>query len=172
MFHQELEYWFAVQVVPRHENKVASLLDYKGYQRFVPTYRSSRQWCDRKKVLELPLFPGYVFCRIVHGIAAGLVLTTPGVIRVVGFGGKPYPIPDHEIDAIQRVALSSDAVPVPYLKVGRRVQISNGPLSGVTGILTQVKNHHRLVVSVDLIMNSVSIDVDLLDVRPVNEGAA
>lgn len=172
MFAHGPESWFAIQVAPRHENRVASLLNYKGYQHFFPTYQSCRKWCDRNKTLELPLFPGYVFCRIFHGTASGLVLTTPGVIRVVGFGGKPCPIPDSEIDAIQRLALSPDVMPAPYLKIGHKVQIMKGPLLGITGILTQVKNAHRLVVSVNLIMNSVSVNVDSVDVLPVREDAA
>ena len=172
MLSPQLLSWFALQVAPRHENKVASLLNYKGYQHFLPTYQSSRKWCDRNKTLELPLFPGYLFCRMVHGTTVGLVVTTPGVIRVVGFGGNPYPIPDHEIDAIQRIALSSGVTPVPYLKIGHKVQIRNGPLLGITGILTQIKNRCRLVVSVDLITSSVSVDVASVDVLPVTEAAA
>jgi transcription antitermination factor NusG len=172
MIRDQPESWFAVQVLPRHEGRVASLLNYKGYQQFLPTYQSCRKWSDRNKTLELPLFPGYVFCRILQEVASGLVLTTPGVVRLVGFGGRPYPIADHEIDVIRRAVLSPEVMPVPYLKIGRKVQICNGPLLGLTGILTHVKNRHRLVVSVDLIMNSISIDVESFQVRPVSERAS
>jgi transcription termination/antitermination protein NusG len=172
MFTQVRESWFALHVAPRHEKRVASVLSYKGYQQFFPTYQSRRKWSDRVKTLELPLFPGYVFCRIMHGIAAGLLLTTPGVIRVVGFGGKPYPVPDHEIDAIQKIALCPDIIPVPYLKVGQKVRICNGPLSGIAGMLTHIKNRRRLVVSVELIMRSIAVDVDAYDVRPISETEA
>lgn len=164
MFAHTLEAWFAVQVAPRHEKSVAALLSYKGYQHFLPTYRSRRAWSDRKKTIEVPMFPGYVFCRTMHRAAHGLVLTTPGVVRVVGFSGNPYPIPDDEIDAIRKVVLSSESEPVPYLKVGQRVRISSGSMAGIVGILVQIKNRHRLVMSVDLIMKSIAVDVDVSDV--------
>lgn len=170
MFAHELSSWFAVQVVPRHESMVASLLAYKGYQQFLPTHQCRRKWCDRNKTVEVPLFPGYVFCRLTHQVTSGLVLTTPGVIRLVGFGGKPYSVPDAEIDAIRRLVLSSDVMPAPYLKVGQKVQINNGPLAGIIGILVQVKNRRRIVVSIDLVMKSVSANVDSLEVRPVADG--
>jgi transcription antitermination factor NusG len=172
MFVHSSEAWFAVQVSPRHEAKVACLLGYKGYQHFLPTYKSRRTWSDRSKTLELPMFPGYVFCRTVDKIVHGLVLATPGVIRVVGFNGKPYPIADEEIDAIRKAVLSPDALPCPYLKVGQRVRITDGPMAGVTGILTQIKNRHRLVISVELIMKSIAVDVDARDVLREEAGAA
>lgn len=164
-----LESWFAVQVAPRHEKKVASILSYKGYEQFVPTYESRRIWTDRSKMIELPLFPGYVFCKITHKAVTGLVIATPGVVRVVGFSGRPYPIPDHEIDAIRKFSSFPHVSPVPYLKVGQKVRINSGPLSGITGILAQIKNRHRVVVSVDLIMKSIAVDVDVADVHAVSE---
>lgn len=172
MFSHSYESWFAVQTSPRHEAKVACLLGYKGYQHFLPTYKSRRTWSDRIKTIELPIFPGYVFCRTLDKIAHGLVLTTPGVVRVVGFNGKPYPIADQEIDAIRKAVLSPDASPCPYLKVGQKVRITDGPMAGVIGILTQIKNRHRLVISVELIMKSISVDVDARDVVRAEAGAA
>jgi transcription antitermination factor NusG len=172
MFAHSYESWFAVQVSPRHEAKVACLLGYKGYQHVLPTYRSRRTWSDRIKTIELPIFPGYVFCKTEDRIVHGLVLSTPGVIRVVGFNGRPYPISDQEIDAIRKAVLSPDAAPCPYLKVGQRVRITNGPMAGVIGILAQVKNRHRLVISVELIMKSIAVDVDARDVLREEAGAA
>jgi|SRR5947209_251809 len=173
MYTFGLESWFAIQVAPRHEKKVATMLGYKGYEQFVPTYESRRKWSDRSKVIELPLFPSYVFCKIHHKAANGLILTTPGVLRVVGFGGKPYPIADDEIDAIRKLTLCADVSPVTYLKVGQKVRITSGPLSGVTGILAQIKNRNRVVISVDLIMKSIAVDVDSFDVCAMSEvGAA
>jgi len=157
--------WFAVQVSPRAEKKVADHLTYKGYQSFLPLYKATRRWSDRKTVLELPLFPGYVFCRMTES-SAGLIVATPGAVRIVGFGGKPYPVSDTEIGALQQIVESGiHAVPfVPYLRIGERVEIKDGPLSGITGIIVQIKNQRRLVVSVDAVMKSISIDVDAYEV--------
>ena len=163
------EPWFAVQVAPRHEKKVATILEYKGYEHFLPTYQSRRKWSDRIKTIDQPMFPGYVFCRTGQQSTDAL-LTTPGAMRVVGFSGKPYPIAEEEIEAIRRVAASSNIEPIPYLKIGEIVRINSGPMAGVTGILTQIRNRHRLVISVDLIMKSIAVDIDMFDV--VREQAA
>jgi transcription antitermination factor NusG len=164
------ESWFAVQVAPRHEKKVATILEYKGYEHFLPTYQSRRKWSDRIKTIDQPMFPGYVFCRTGQQSTDALILTTPGAMRVVGFSGKPYPIAEEEIEAIRRVAASSNIEPIPYLKIGEKVRINSGPMAGVTGILTQIRNRHRLVISVDLIMKSIAVDIDMFDV--VREQAA
>src|SRR5882757_2803627 len=98
----EVESWFAIQSAPKAEKKVAECLTHKGYRCFLPLYRSQRKWSDRTKVLELPLFPGYVFCRMRKDVSAP-IRATPGVIRIVGFGDKPYPIPDSEIESLQQI---------------------------------------------------------------------
>jgi transcription antitermination factor NusG len=157
----EQVWWFALQVIPKHERKVATVLSYKGRRNFLPTYRKKQRWSDRTKVLELPLFPGYVFCQLNHSMARD-VLSTPGVNRMVGFGGKPYPIPDEEISALQKTMRSGiSPQPEPYLTVGRKVQITDGPLAGVVGILTRYSNQERLVISVDMIAQSFSVEVDI-----------
>jgi transcription termination/antitermination protein NusG len=159
------ESWFAIQVVPQHERKVASLLEYKSYQSFLPVYKSRRRWCDRVKMVERPVFPGYVFCRSKLN-SIGKLWRSPGVIRVVSFGAKPCPIPDAEIKALQRMTASErDICIFPYLTIGEKVRITGGPLSGVTGIITHFKRHSRLVISVDLIMRSVSIEIDGSEVQ-------
>jgi transcription termination/antitermination protein NusG len=167
---QPVRPWFAVQVAPRCEATVAGLLEYKGSQSFLPTYKSLRRWSDRTKTLHLPLFPGYVFCRS-NGPVLGLVVSTPHVVRIVGLGGKPSPIDETEIDALQRVERSGTmSQPCPYLRVGERVQIKSGPLSGIVGILVQIRNESRLVISIDAIMKSVSVDataVERYTVEPV-----
>jgi transcription antitermination factor NusG len=152
--------WFAVQVMSLHEKKVAAMLAYKGYEQFLPIQRVISKWSDRTKTLERPLFPNYVFCRMDHG-AARPVLATPGVVRIVGFGGKPYPVRDEEIVAIQRlVSAGCEAVAVAQPKIGERVRVLEGPLKGVTGILTRIKNRSHLVVTIEAIMKSVAIVVD------------
>jgi transcription antitermination factor NusG len=163
-------HWFALQVVPNHERKVADILTYKGRTSFLPTYKKKQRWSDRTKITEFPLFPGYVFCQLSHSVARD-VLSTPGVNRIVGFGGKPYPIADEEIIALQKTLRSGlQPRPEPYLKIGRKVQIVEGPLAGITGILTGYMNQGRLVISVDMIMQSISVEIDVSVVVPV--GAA
>lgn len=165
-------YWIAVQVVPRYEAKVSILLQYKGYQSFLPTYKVRRKWSDRVKTLDMPLFQGYVFCRSCDE-AVGLIVGTPQVIRIVGFGGKPSPIEDVEIDALRRISTSDTASePCSYLRIGERVQIKSGPLAGITGILMQIKNQRRLVISIDAIMKSVSVDVGSIEVSAAEKALA
>jgi transcription antitermination factor NusG len=156
--------WFAVQVAPRSEQRVVQHLEYKGYEAFLPTYRSKRRWKDRIKVLELPLFPNYVFCRTLSG-STGMVLTIPGAIRMVGIAGRPSVIPDDEIEAIQRISSSGrPAAPHPYICAGKKVLIAAGPLAGIVGILSQIRNDFRLLVTVELLMRSISVELGISDV--------
>ncbi len=164
--HFDADSWFAVQVRPQHEMTVASILKHKGYQQLVPTYVSQRKWVDRVKLIERPLFTGYVFCRTTE-TSMGLVIATPGVVRIVGFNRKPVPIPEEEILAIYRV-MQSGAKVYPCelrLRVGQKVQVNSGPLAGITGTLVQVKNRRQLVISVDVTMKAVSLDIDAFEVR-------
>ncbi|MGH9717551.1 MAG: transcription termination/antitermination protein NusG [Candidatus Acidiferrales bacterium] len=155
-----LKPWFALQVRTRHEVGVASFLNGKGYEPFVPLYQSRRCWSDRIKMVEAPLFPGYLFCRF--DINNRLpILTTPGVIQVVGFNRTPIPIEDTEIDAIQSLVASGfPSQPWPFLQAGDRVQIDSGPLRGLEGLLVELRGSHRLVVSVSLLQRSVAVEID------------
>jgi transcription antitermination factor NusG len=152
--------WYALRIKSRHERIVAAALYGKGYEVFLPLYRDRRRWSDRMKELELPLFPGYLFCRF--DVAKRLpILTTPGIVQVVGVGKTPLPIEDTEIAAIQSIVISRlNAQPWPYLQVGQRVRIEQGPLTGLQGILIALKKTHRLVVSVTLLQRSVAVEVD------------
>lgn len=159
MLPEEQLLWFVVQVMPQHEQSVALQLDLKGQEYFLPTIKSTRQWSDRKKLLTVPLFPGYVFCKTKRSWF-GAVLNTQGVFRIVSFGGKAHPIPDDEMISLRRVIDSGRYLcPVPYVSLGKHVQVVRGPLSGMTGIVTRIKKQNRLVISVDLIMKSVSVDI-------------
>ena len=165
------EFWYALQVRPRFEKHVQTHLEDKGYEVFYPTFTTTRQWSDRVKSLSFPLFPGYVFCRFnVH--ARLPILITPGVNQVVGAGKTPIVVDEAEFLAIRRVMESGVAAqPWPYLKVGETVQIENGPLEGMTGIVTRIKNSCRLVVSVSLLMRSVSVELDSHWIKPVSSPA-
>ena len=159
--------WFAVRVRSNQERTAIAHLGQRGYAQFAPSYKSERRWSDRKKEIDQYLFPGYIFCRFDPGDRLA-VLTAPGVVDVVGFGRTPEPIPDDEIDRVRRMVETGLLVtPYPFLNVGQAVVIEQGPLTGLEGILVEVKGRHRLVVSITLLQRSVSAEVDRQSVRPV-----
>jgi transcription antitermination factor NusG len=150
---------------------VATLLRGKGYEPFLPVYKRRRQWSDRIKELELPLFPGYLLCRF-NPVARLPILVTPGVIQVVGIRKEPTPVDDAEIAAIQAAVRSGlPREPWPFLHVGQRVRVESGPLSGLEGILLDLKGRHRVVLSVSLLQRSVAVEVDDAWVIPINSAA-
>jgi transcription antitermination factor NusG len=142
----------------------------KGYEAYLPLYRSKHRWSDRLKQLDLPLFPGYLFCRF--EVRNRLpVLTTPGVIGVLGAGKTPIPVDDEEIEAIRAVLRSGlTAEPWPFLSVGSKVYVEAGPLAGVEGIITNTDKVYRLVVSVSLLQRSVAVEIDRAWARPILTG--
>ncbi len=159
--------WYAACTRARHEKKVARQLEEHGIEHLLPLYHSVRRWKDRRKELNLVLFPGYVFVRL--ALTDRLrVLQLPGVARFVSFNGQPAALPQHDLNAL-RAGLSHNlhAEEHPYLTVGRRVKVVYGPLSGAQGILLRRKNNCRLVISIDAIMRSVAIEVDEADVVPL-----
>ena len=160
--------WFAVRVKPQAERTVSAMARYKGIDEFLPLYKARRRWSDRFKWVELPLFPGYVFCRL-EGESRLPILTIPGVLHFVGIGKIPVPIDDVEIAAIQASTQSGLlAEPWPFLNVGDRVRIEEGPLSGVQGILLEVRKKQRIIVSVSLLKRSMAIEIERHWARPLN----
>ena len=158
--------WFALQVRARHEMGVASFLEAKGYEQFVPLYKNRRRWSDRIKVVEAPLFPGYLFCRF-DPLYRLPILKTPGVMQIVGYNRIPTPIDETEIQAIQTLVGSGlPTHPWPFLTVGERVRIESGSLCGLEGIVVKLKQNHRLVVSVTLLRRSVAVEIDSALVEP------
>ncbi len=163
--------WYAVRTAAGREKAVSAQFESKNLEQFLPLYRSRRQWSDRTKELTLPLFPGYLFCRFDFSNRLP-ILITPGVQLVVGYGKIPAPVPDAEIESLRRaVASGADAIPWPYLSVGQKVWIREGSLAGVEGILLQVKNSWRIVLSVELLRRSVSIELDRSAVAPLRQAA-
>ena len=157
--------WYAIRTSSGRERVVSSVLRHKGYEEFLPTYRIRRQWSDRIKELERPLFPGYLFCRFVIGKHLPILITS-GVQLIVGCGRTPVPVRDEEIESLRCVVeAGAAAAPCPYLEVGQRVEIREGPLTGVRGILLQIKNSWRIVLSVELLRRSVSVEVDRTSVE-------
>jgi len=164
---RELCPWYAITVKHQHEQSVRSLLECKGWEALAPTYRGCRRWSDRLKELDLPIFSGYVFCRFPYQHRAG-VLDTPGVVKVVNFGGKPAEIPQEEIAAMQTVMASRlPARPWPYLKPGDRVRIERGPLRGLEGTLLREKDRLRLVIGVEMLQRAMSVEMEIDMVEPV-----
>jgi transcription termination/antitermination protein NusG len=152
--------WYALTVKPNHERAAAQSLECRGLEAFLPLYRARRRWSDRVKELDLPLFAGYIFCRF-PGVERARVLAAPGVTSVVGFGSQPAVVPDNEIQAVRVMVGSGLPVsPWPFLRVGDRVRIEGGPLYGLEGILSQVKDAWRVVVNVELLQRSVAAEVD------------
>jgi transcription antitermination factor NusG len=152
--------WLAIHTRHQHESLAARSLVYKGFEVFLPQYTCVRQWSDRTREVSAPLFPGYVFLRgeLAYQVR---ILTTPGVLGLVGFAGAPAIIPDAEIEAVrQTLARRVRVEPHPFLKCGDWVRVKAGPLEGIEGILVRNKKQFRLVLSVQLLQRSAAVEVD------------
>jgi transcription antitermination factor NusG len=159
--------WYAAYSCAKHEKRIAYQLQQKSVEYFLPLYEAVHKWKDRRKRVELPLFPGYIFVRIPLKDRLQ-VLEIPSVVRLVGFNGHPTPLPDSEIELLRSgLAHQLRAQPHPFLTKGRRVRIQRGPLAGLEGILTRRKGCLRVVLSVDLIMRSIAVDIDTADILPI-----
>ena len=164
--------WYALRVRSRHENTVSSHLQARGYESFLPLYKSQRRWSDRFKEIELPLFPGYVFCQF-NPLNRLPILTVPGIVHVVGIARTPVAIDETEIAALQTIVKSGlPRQPWPLLEIGHTVRIEHGPLCGVEGILLGFRGHQRLVLSVTLLQRSVAVQVDEVWVQPLPQHRA
>ena len=157
--------WYAAYTSPRHEKWVAGQLSDLQVECFLPLYKSVRRWKDRRKQLELPLFPGYVFVRIALQDRLR-VLRMPGVVQFVAFQGRPAALAEPEIAVLRHgIQANRQFEPHPYLKAGRRVRVRNGAMQGVEGILVRKKDSLRVVISIDMIMRSVALEVDAADIE-------
>lgn len=154
-------HWYALYTRHHHEKAIARTLATKGFQAFLPLYFAARQWKDRTKVVMLPLFSCYVF--IQGGLERQLdILTTSGIHGFVTFAGSPARIPQSEIDGIRRLIDRSIKIePHPFIKRGDWVRVKAGPLEGIEGILLRKKNFTRLVLTVELLGKSASVEVDV-----------
>ena len=157
--------WFAVWTRSRHEQVVRTQLDERHVTCFLPTLTKWSRWRDRRKQIEVPLFPGYVFARFAPHERLS-VLKCSGVVSLVSVNGSPVPIPEHEIEGIrQLVASMLPYDPCPTIKTGTMVEVTHGPLKGVVGRLTRKGTQARLILAVNLIGQGVSVQVDAADVR-------
>ena len=159
--------WFALRVKSNFEKTVATVVHHKGFEEFLPLYRSCHRWSDRFKSVESPLFPGYIFCRIDPNLRLP-ILTIPGALHFIGIGKVPVPIADSEITAIQNAVRSGlPAEPWEYLNVGQLVRLDYGPLIGLEGILIETRKQFRIVVSVSLLQRSVAVEIERNWVTPL-----
>ncbi len=164
--------WYALSVNVRHEKVVSQLLSNKGFETFLPLYTRRHLYTRRVREFELPLFPGYLFCRFDPATRLP-ILTTPGVLRVVGAGRTPIPVDNDEITTIQRaVEANVSMVPHPYWRSGQIGRITSGALAGVEGIVVNAKHPVRLVLSVSLLQRSVLLEIDSDCVTQVDEADA
>lgn len=164
--HSEM-LWYAGYTASRHEKRVAEHFAQRGVEHFLPLYETIHRWNNGRHRVQLPLFPGYIFVHIALRDRMR-VIEVPGFVRLVGFNSLPCPLPEVDINRMKE-ALNKGvlAEPYPYLTVGTRVEIKNGPMQGMTGILLRRQNKCRVVISVDLIMRSIAVEVEAADVVPV-----
>src|SRR5258708_318440 len=169
---QESHQWFALAVKPRFDKAVARALEVKGYETLLPLYKKHRNGA-RSKISELPLFPGYVCCRF--DVQSRLpILTTPGVIQVLGAGNMPMPLSDVEVNSLQTALKTQHpVVPYPFVDAGQRVRINSGALAGVEGIVISFTQRLRLLLSITLLQRSVllELDRDLVSVEGIPDWA-
>jgi transcription antitermination factor NusG len=157
--------WYALHVRARHEKVVASLLQTKGFETFLPLYKVNRIWQTSRRSVELPLFSSYVFCNFDVTLRSA-VLDTPGVVSIVGAGRVPIPVDAAELDSVRTVVASGHPIsPCDYVQSGDAVVIEHGPLAGIQGIVASVKSRQRLVVSLSLLQRSVAVEMDSVYVQ-------
>lgn len=161
-------YWYAVHVRSKHEFKVIERLNKTGIDSFLPVVERIRKWKDRKKLVDFPLFPGYLFVHIQKNYSDILtVLKTPGVVRFLCIvPGEPEPVPEEQIVSLRKLVESKkDIDPYPYLKEGEMVRIKSGPLAGVEGVLVEKYGQHMLVLSVDVLQQGAAVKIAASDVE-------
>ena len=157
--------WYAIWTRSRHEQMVREQIERKQFEAFLPTITRWSRWKDRKKKIDWPLFPGYCFARF-NARERLPILKCTGVVSIISFEGEPAPIPEHEISGIRQLVDSDLAYdPCPMIREGMMVEVMHGPLKGVVGRLLRKNDKARLVLSVDLIGQAVSVEVDAADVR-------
>jgi len=160
--------WFAVFTVPRHEKRVEAHFLLREIENFLPLYQKERHWKDGSKgMLQLPLFSSYIFVRVGRNERAP-VLKVPGVRSIVGFGPQPSPIPDSYIHWLREGLREGKIEPHPYLIAGARVRIRSGAMAGMEGVLLRKKNSFRVVLTLEMIMRSVMVEVDIEDIESLS----
>ncbi len=164
-------YWYAIRTRSRHEKKVHYELAQRGVLSFLPLHGRWSRWKDRTKKIEEPLFPGYCFAQLIPRHQALTILRVPGVVELVGAGGSPEPVDDHEIEAIQQLISSKLPYdPHPFLREGMEVEVVRGPLVGVRGTLVRKDRATRLVLSITLTQHAAAVEIHPADIVALPEG--
>lgn len=159
--------WYAVYTSPCHEKRAAEHLAAREIEHFLPLYSLARRWKDGRTVTrEMPLFPSYLFVHASRGERA-IILSTPGILSIVGTSRGPIALPMSDMESLRAGLRLCNAIPHPFLNVGEKARIRTGPLAGMQGIVLRQKNSARVVLTVDLIMKSVAIEVDAADLEPL-----
>ncbi|MEE8160245.1 MAG: UpxY family transcription antiterminator [Acidobacteriota bacterium] len=160
--------WYAVTTRSRHEKVVAEQLWQKEIECFLPLRDVLSQWKDRRKKVQFPLFPGYLFVKVHMKDRRVDILKVPSVASIVGLNGHPLPIPAEQLDSVKRLVFSTLPYdPYPYIVEGDRVEIIRGALQGLQGILLEKKGRYRFILSVDLIQQAIACEVDSCDVEKI-----
>jgi transcription termination/antitermination protein NusG len=160
--------WFAVYTRARHEKVVAEELWQKDIEVFLPLRETVSQWKDRKKSIQLPLFPGYLFVHVPIWKRRLDILKLPSVVRIIGISNEPVPIPDEQVSAVKTLVFSELPYdPYPEIAEGDRVLVRRGPLRGLEGILVEKKSRFKFVITVDLIQQAVACEIDAEDVERI-----
>lgn len=165
--------WFAVFTMPRHEKRLAAHFAQRRIEHFLPLYSTQRRWNDGSRVtLELPLFPNYIFVRVCRA-QRSQVLRVPGALKFVcGPRSEPATLSDSELETLRSGLHEGAAEPCALLPIGQRVRIIRGPLAGMEGVVQRSNNKPRVVLTLNLIMQSVAVQVDSDDLEPANSDAA
>ena len=159
--------WYGIRTRSNYEKVAAVVIGSKGYEPYLPVYSVVRRRGDVASKSEVPLFPGYFFCRF-DATKRLPILMTAGVVTVLSFGKEPVPIPDEEIEAVKAILRSGlPASPCGYLREGQRVRVKSGSLEGIEGILVKKKNQFRVVVSVTMLQRSISVEIEAERLLPV-----
>lgn len=170
--HQILQRWYVVYVRPRHEKSVAAHFGLKSVEHFLPTYKEEHKWKNGCRIsVKLPLFPGYLFTRILLSQRV-CVLACPGVIRFVGFNQDPTPVEDREVESLRLGLQKYLARPHPCLAAGTRIRVERGPFEGRVGILIRDQAGVRVVISMELLQRAITVELDLADLYVMPEAAA
>jgi transcription antitermination factor NusG len=152
--------WYGIRTRSNCEKMAAELVDSKGYATFLPVYRLRRRWSDRVVETTPPLFPGYFFSRFDLSERVA-ILSTPGIVSIIGFANEPAPIPEVEIEAVQLLLKSGLTLePCRLLQEGQRVRINHGALEGVEGLLLKKKSEWKFAVSIPLLQRSITVEID------------
>jgi transcription antitermination factor NusG len=159
--------WYAIYTRPKHEKKLREALEEKGIETFLPLIKTVRQWKDRKKKIEVPLFNGYIFIHIDYKDRFS-ALQTKGAVKIVNFSGEPVVVPEWQIESLRKMLTHPEKIQLEnYMKIGDPVVVDFGPFKGMKGVVKMLKGKRKLVITIDGIMQTVSVEIDADEVKKI-----